>query len=128
MLTSIHLLVYSDDPPATRAFFREVLGWPFVEHPESAPGWLILQTGPSELGVHPTSYTWEGEERSHARHHSISLMCDDVRATRAELEAKDATFADEIQDLGFGHGTMLEVPGADPILLYEPTHPTAYDL
>ena len=24
--------------------------------------------------------------------------------------------------------TMLELPGADPILLYEPTHPTAHDL
>jgi catechol 2,3-dioxygenase-like lactoylglutathione lyase family enzyme len=127
VIVAAHLLIYSDDAAATRAFFRDVLGWPYVEQPD-VPGWLIFKTGPSEIGVHPTSYTWEGEEHSHPRQHSISLMCDDVQATRADLETKGATFSDEIQDLGFGLGTMLDVPGADPILLYEPRHPTAYDL
>lgn len=126
MIVAAHLLVYSDDPAATRAFLRDVLGWPYVEQPD-VPGWLIFKTGPSELGVHPTSYTWEGEEHSHPRQHSISLMCDDVHGTRAELEGKGATFSDEIEEVGFGLATMLEVPGADPILLYEPTHPIAYD-
>ena len=60
MITSIHTLIYSDDPPATRAFLRDVLGWPYVEHAESGSGWLIFRCGPSELGVHPTSGTWEG--------------------------------------------------------------------
>ena len=55
MITSLHALIYSDDPEATRAFLRDVLGWPYVEHAESEPGWLIFKTGPSELGVHPTS-------------------------------------------------------------------------
>ena len=41
MIRAIHTLVYSDDAEATRAFFRDVLGCPYVEHPESAPGWLI---------------------------------------------------------------------------------------
>jgi catechol 2,3-dioxygenase-like lactoylglutathione lyase family enzyme len=127
VIVAAHLLIYSDDAAATRAFFRDVLGWPYVEQPD-VPGWLIFKTGPSEIGVHPTSYTWEGEEHSHPRQHSISLMCDDVQATRADLETKGATFSDEIQDLGFGLGTTLDVPGADPILLYEPRHPTAYDL
>jgi hypothetical protein len=58
----------------------------------------------------------------------MSLMCDDVRATRAELEGKGATFSSEIEDMGFGLGTMLEVPGAGGILLYEPRHPEAYGL
>ncbi|MGB7493597.1 MAG: hypothetical protein WBW05_04275 [Candidatus Acidiferrum sp.] len=31
MITSIHTLIYSDDAPATRAFLRDVLGWPYVE-------------------------------------------------------------------------------------------------
>ena len=128
VLTAVHGLVYSDDADATRAFMRDVLGWPHVGDDASGAGWLIFKTGPSELGVHPTSGTWEGGEYSHPRHHSISLVCDDVAATRAELQGKGATFADEIQDLGFGLGTMLELPGADPILLYEPTHPTAHDL
>ena len=62
MITAIHTLVYSDDPDATRAFLRDVLGWPYVEHPESSPGWLIFKTGPSELGVHPTWGTHEGQD------------------------------------------------------------------
>ncbi len=30
MITAVHTLIYSDDPAATRAFFRDVLTWPFV--------------------------------------------------------------------------------------------------
>jgi predicted enzyme related to lactoylglutathione lyase len=125
MINAIHTLVYSDDPEATRAFCRDVLGWPFVEEPDVA-GWLIFRTGPSELGVHPTSYTWEGEEHSHPRQHWISLMCDDIEATVAELEQKGASFTGPIEDLGFGRGTSVEIPGADPMLVYEPSHPIAH--
>ena len=125
MITSVHTLIYSDDAEATRAFLRDVLEWPYVE---SDGGWLIFKTGPSELGIHPTSGTHEGEEWSHPRHHSVSLMCDDVEATVIELEAKGAEFSGAIQDLGFGLGITLELPGAGGMLLYQPKHPTAYDL
>ena len=70
--------------------------------------------------MHPTRTEWQGQVRESPRHHEISLMCDDVEATRAELEAKGATFSSPIVDRGFGLTTMLDVPGADPILLYEP--------
>ena len=56
MIAAIHLLIYSDDAEATRAFLRDVLGWPYVEEPDSG-GWLIFKSGPSELGVHPTRQT-----------------------------------------------------------------------
>ncbi len=128
VITAVHTLIYSDDPPATRAFLRDVLGWPYLEHPGSAPGWLIFKTGPSELGVHPTSYTYEGKEHSHPRHHSLSLMCDDIDATIAELTAKGAVFSGPVEDLDFGLGTNLDLPGAGEILLYEPRHPEAHSL
>jgi len=128
MITAVHLLIYSDDPDATRSFLRDVLGRPYVEHAESAPGWLIFQTGPSELGVHPTNETYEGETYSHPRHHSISLMCDDLEATKAELEGKGAEFTGTIEDMGFGLALMLKVPGADDVMLYEPRHPPAHSL
>ena len=128
MITSIHTLIYSDDPQATRAFLRDVLGWPFVEHPESEPGWLIFGTGPSEMGVHPTHSVWDGQEYNSPRHHEISLMCDDIAATRSELESKGATFSSPITDEGYGLTTLLDLPGADPIMLYQPQHPTAYGL
>ena len=128
MITSVHTLIYSDDAPATRAFLRDVLGWPHVEDTGSEAGWLIFGTGPSEMGVHPTHSVWEGKEYSSPRQHQISFMCDDVEGTRAELEAKGATFSTPITDEGYGLATMMDVPGADPIQLYQPRHATAYDL
>jgi catechol 2,3-dioxygenase-like lactoylglutathione lyase family enzyme len=127
MITAIHLLIYSDDAPATRAFLRDVLGFPFVEDAGAEPGWLIFGTGPSEVGVHPTHAEWEGRSYESPRHHAIALMCDDVEATRAELAEKGATFSAPVTDEGYGLVTMLDVPGADPIQLYQPRHTTAYD-
>jgi catechol 2,3-dioxygenase-like lactoylglutathione lyase family enzyme len=128
VITAMHALIYSDDAPATRAFLRDVLGWPNVEHPESEAGWLIFRSGPSEIGVHPTHTVWEGAEYSAPRHHELSLMCDDLEATRAELEAKGALFTTPIRDEGYGLTTLVDVPGTDPIMLYQPKHPIAYDL
>ncbi len=128
MITAIHALIYSDDPPATRAFLREVLGWPFVQDPASEPDWPIFRSGPSEIGVHPTAGTWDGASLSHPKHHEVSLMCDDIEATRVQLEVRGAEFRSGTEDMGFGLGAMLKVPGADDILLYEPRHPQAHGL
>ncbi len=79
------------------------------------------------MGVHPTSS--DGEDWTDGRRpHQISLMCDDIVTTRTELHAKGATFSTDIVDEGFGLTTMMDVPGADPIMLYEPRHPLAYQL
>ena len=128
MITAVHSLIYSDDPPATRAFLRDVLQWPYVEDEGSGDGWLIFGTGPGEMGVHPTRSEHEGKVYESHRHHEVSLMCDDIEATRAELAARGATFASDVVDRGFGLTCMVEVPGADPVMLYEPRHTTAYDL
>jgi predicted enzyme related to lactoylglutathione lyase len=127
VITAVHLLIYSDDPVATRSFFRDVLGWPYVEE-EAAPGWLIFKSGPSELGVHPTGQTHRGVTYEHPRHHSISLMCDDIEATQADLAHKGAEFNGTIQEMDFGLTLMLKVPGADDIMVYEPRHPEAHSL
>jgi catechol 2,3-dioxygenase-like lactoylglutathione lyase family enzyme len=123
----VHLLIYSDDPEATRSFLRDVLGWSYVEEP-NAPGWLIFKTGSSELGVHPTHSLYEGVTYDYPRHHSISLMCDDLAQTMAELESKGAVFSGPVEEQDYGITVMLKVPGADDLMLYEPRHPTAYDL
>jgi predicted enzyme related to lactoylglutathione lyase len=123
MITAVHTLVYADDPEAARAFFRDVLGWP---HIDAHGGWLIFRTGPSELGVHPTSDA--GEHATIGQHHEITLMCDDIAATVAELEAKGAEFTRGIRDDGFGLTTALRIPGAGEMLLYQPRHPPAYNI
>src|SRR6478735_6963135 len=126
MITAVHTLIYSDDAEATRAFLRDVLGFPFVD--DAGSGWLIFGTGPSEAGVHPTHTEWEGKTYDSPRKHVISFMCADIEKTRAELEAKGATFSDEIADQGYGLVTTMNVPGADPIQIYEPRHQIAYKL
>ena len=126
MLTGVHTLIYSDDAPATRAFLRDVLGFPFVEDEHAPPGWLIFGTGPSEMGVHPTRSEHNGQTFEAPRHHQIALVCDDITDTRRELEGRGATFTTEIEDHGFGLVMLVEVPGADPIQVYEPRHTTAF--
>jgi catechol 2,3-dioxygenase-like lactoylglutathione lyase family enzyme len=117
MITGVHTLVYADDAEAARAFFRDVLGW---AHVDAHAGWLIFRSGPSELGVHPAD--------GGAPHHEISLMCDDIEAAVADLGAKGARFEGDIEDRGFGRTIALQIPGAGEMLLYEPRHPTAFDL
>lgn len=127
MLTAVHTLIYSDDPAATRTFLKDVLRWPFVNTDgagEDPADWLIFRTGPSELGVHPTS----GQENggwSTERHHEIALMCDDIVATVAELTARGAEFTGEPVDMGFGIGCTVKVPGSLDILIYQPGHSVA---
>jgi len=125
VITAVHTLVYADDAEAARTFFRDVLGWPNVD---GGGGWLIFKTGPSELGVHPTSDEHGGETWLTNPHHEISLMCDDIEQTVAELKAKGAEFTRDIRDDGFGLTTTLKIPGAGEMLLYQPKHPPAHDL
>ncbi len=128
MIRALHTLIYSDDPEATRAFLRDVLGWPSVADPDTVPPWPIFRTGPAEMGIHPAAGSYEGEPYRHPLGHSVSLMCDDIAATRAELESRGATFTGETTDMGFGLAAEMMLPGAGTILVYEPRHPTAFDL
>jgi catechol 2,3-dioxygenase-like lactoylglutathione lyase family enzyme len=121
-------MIYSDDAAATRAFFRDVLGWNYFEHGESGQGWLIFNSGPSEMGVHPTSGEQNGQSFSSPRHHSISFMCDDINLTMAELSARGATFNGDVNDYGFGLCVMMAVPGADDVMLYQPLYEPAFTL
>lgn len=118
VITGVHALVYADDPEAARAFFRDVLDWPYVD---AHGGWLIFGTGPSELGVHPT----REEGWATGQHHEISLLCEDIDAAVADLTARGATFTRGVDEQGWGRTTMLAVPGAGEIMLYQPKHPLA---
>ena len=107
------MLFYTPEPEALRATLRYVFGW---EHVDNGDGWLIFALPPSELGVHPS-----GGETTH----QICLMCDDVVATKNELEAKGIEFRGEPEDMGFGIGLTMLLPGGVEVLLYEPRHATA---
>jgi catechol 2,3-dioxygenase-like lactoylglutathione lyase family enzyme len=112
-ITGVHALIYTSEPEAVREVFRDVFGW---EHVDAGDGWLIFALPPAELGIHPAEYSVRRD---------VSVMCDDIRATMAELEAKGIQFAGEPEDEGFGIGVTMLLPGGTEVLLYEPRHPTA---
>lgn len=122
MITALHAMVYADDAEAARDFFRDVLGFPYVD---AGGDWLIFDAGPSELGAHPTSGEHEGERWSTPQHHEISLMCDDLEATVRDLKDKGAEFTREVRNDGFGLTTSLKVPGAGELTLYQPRYTPA---
>jgi catechol 2,3-dioxygenase-like lactoylglutathione lyase family enzyme len=124
MITGFHTIIFSDDAESTREFFRDVLGWPAVD---AGGGWLIFKTPPTEMGVHPT--VSEGGERwATIPHAQLSVMCDDLPATIAELRGKGVEVAEDIRNEGFGLVTEIEVPGAGTMMLYQPLHPVAYEI
>ena len=49
-ITGAHILLYSDNPEADRAFFRDVLGFPAVD---AGGGWLIFALPPAKPGFIP---------------------------------------------------------------------------
>jgi len=119
MINGFHTLIYSADPAADRAFLRDVLGFPYVEDLDSAPGWLIFKLPPAEVGVHPTDGPPTAE---------LHFMCDDIDATIAELAAKGAQITGPVVDARYGRVTAIRLPGGGTIGLYQPRHPIAYDL
>jgi len=119
MITAVHTLVYAEDPDAARAFFRDVLELPGTD---TGGGWLIFNSGPSELGVHPSSWEYEGQTGTTNQQFDVSLMCDDLERTMAELTAKGAEFTSDIRDEGWGVTARLKVPGAGEMTLYQPKY------
>jgi catechol 2,3-dioxygenase-like lactoylglutathione lyase family enzyme len=126
VIVASHMLIYSDDADATRAFFRDVLGFANVDAGTGDNNWLIFHTGPSELGVHPTGPLHDGSTTP--LHHAISFIVDDLDSTMADLQAKGAEFSSGPDDHGYGIVAMVKVPGADDVQLYQPRHETAYGI
>jgi catechol 2,3-dioxygenase-like lactoylglutathione lyase family enzyme len=110
-----HVIVFSKDASADRAFFREVLGFPSVD---AGHGWLIFALPPAEAAVHPD----EANQR-----HELYFMCDDLKAEIAALEKKGVRCS-QVQEARWGSITKFQLPGGSEVGLYHPKHPTALDL
>ena len=118
MIAGVHALLYAHDAEAARAFLRDVLG---LEALDGGDGWLYFALPPAELACHPGAGLIAGREEGRAE---LFLMCEDVEATRRELEAKGVEFTEPIEDEGYGLMTRLRVPGFGELGLYEPRHPS----
>lgn len=107
MINGVHAIIYSRDPEADRAFFRDRLGLPNVD---AGDGWLIFGLPPSELAVHPAD---EGGR------HELYLMCDDIKRFVAQLSDVET---DELQDAGWGLFSGITLPGGGHLGIYQPRH------
>ncbi|MEP7375179.1 MAG: extradiol dioxygenase [Chitinophagaceae bacterium] len=109
MITGTHLIIYSKDEEADKAFFRDILKFPNVD---VVHGWLIFGLPPSELAIHPSA---ENDR------HEIYLMCDDIKTFSRQL-SKQKIKCSEIQNKGWGQLVQLTLPGGGKLGVYQPRH------
>jgi catechol 2,3-dioxygenase-like lactoylglutathione lyase family enzyme len=115
MIFGAHIVMYSKDVDADRAFLRDTLGFASVD---AGHGWLIFALPPAEAAVHPS------EENAR---HELYLMCDDLQAEIAAL-AEMGVQNLQIQEARWGSITKIRLPGGSEIGLYQPKHPIALSL
>jgi catechol 2,3-dioxygenase-like lactoylglutathione lyase family enzyme len=113
VISGSHVVVYTRDAVADRAFFRDVLRMPAVD---AGGGWLIFALPPGEVAFHPADKNDT---------HQLYLMCDDLSATIKELEGQGIG-CDEPSEEGWGITTHIHLPGGGHLGLYQPKHPTAF--
>jgi catechol 2,3-dioxygenase-like lactoylglutathione lyase family enzyme len=115
MISGTHVVVYSKNAEADRAFFRDVLSFKSVD---AGDGWLIFALPPGEAAFHPS-------DESDA--HELYFMCDDLKAEMAAL-AKKGIECPNVRELRWGSITKMPLPGGGEIGLYQPKHSTALAL
>ncbi|MFZ0806172.1 MAG: VOC family protein, partial [Candidatus Sulfotelmatobacter sp.] len=86
MIIGTHFLLYSRDAEADRIFFRDVLGFRYVD---AGHGWMIFAMSPAEAGIHPV----ESDASQHGAGQPLMgavlyLMCDDLPEFVTSLKTK----------------------------------------
>lgn len=108
MINGGHVILYTTDAEADRAFLRDVLDFPHVDVGE---GWLIFALPPSEVAVHPA--TQNSQE--------FYLMCDDIEGLVTNLRSLGMECS-AIADRGWGLLSELRLPSGARLGVYEPRH------
>ena len=115
MISGAHVVVYSKNAEADRAFFRDVLGFKSVD---AGHGWLIFALPPGEAAFHPSDKNGP---------HELYFLCDSLNAEMACLSKKGVTCS-AVQEERWGSITKMRLPGGGELGLYQPKHPTALGL
>ncbi|MFD4140125.1 VOC family protein [Streptomyces sp. NPDC058572] len=116
MFSGAHVILYTTDADADRAFIKDVLGFP---HVDAGGGWLIFRLPPAEVAVHPTT----GDTK-----HEFYLMCDDLEGTLSRLAEQNVEISRPPSDQGWGVLASVRMPSGAELPLYEPRHATAHGL
>jgi catechol 2,3-dioxygenase-like lactoylglutathione lyase family enzyme len=109
MISGAHVVIYSKDAEADRSFFRDVLGFKFVE---AGHGWLIFALPPAEAAFHPSDEN---------NVHELYFMCDDLKTEMASLAKKNVQCSD-VQETPWGSIAKMPLPGGGKVHLYQPKH------
>ena len=110
MINGGHVIIYSKDAEADRAFIRDVLKFSYVDVHK---GWLIFKLPPSEIAVHPSD---ENDL------HEFYLMTDDLDVEMRALK-KTGAHCEDVSQQSWGRSTRIRLPGGGTLGLYEPRHP-----
>jgi hypothetical protein len=109
MINGAHVIVYSKDAGADKAFFKNVLKFGNVD---VGHGWLIFKLPDAECAVHPSD---ENDL------HEFYLMTDDLDAEIVRLRKSGVACAEPTMQ-GWGRMTRIKLPGGGEIGLYQPRH------
>ena len=109
MFNGSHIVIYTQDADADRAFLRDVLGLHYVD---AGDGWLIFGLPAAEVAFHP-----HGSSTAH----EFYLMCDDLTETRQKLLDAGVSCS-EPNDEGWGILSSMTLPGGGQIGFYQPRH------
>jgi catechol 2,3-dioxygenase-like lactoylglutathione lyase family enzyme len=112
MIFGAHVILYSRDAEADRAFLNDVFGFHSVD---AGHGWLIFALPPAEVAVHPT----EGDGS-----HELYFMTEDLRAEILALANKSVRCS-EIEEARWGSVAHISLPGGGTVGLYQPRHDLA---
>lgn len=110
MINGAHIVLYSKDAEADRAFFRDVLQLPSVD---AGHGWLIFGLPPGEAAFH------DAEQNDK---HELYFMCDDIVATLRDLEKKNVAVS-AVNEQRWGSLATFTLPGGGRVGIYQPKHP-----
>jgi len=80
MLTGAHVVVYSKDADADRRFFKDILGFQFVD---AGHGWLIFALPAAEVAFHP---------RDKNNQHEMYFVCDNLKTQMDALKNQGRAF------------------------------------
>jgi catechol 2,3-dioxygenase-like lactoylglutathione lyase family enzyme len=109
VINGAHIVIYSKDADADRAFFRDVLKFSSVD---AGHGWLIFALPPLEAAFHD----FESNDK-----HELYFMCDDIAESLKELKAKSVKVSD-VKEERWGKVATFTLPGGGKIGIYEPKH------
>ena len=108
MISGAHVMIFTQDEAADRAFLRDVLEIPCID---SGGGWLIFRLPPAEMGVHSGDNGF----------HQIYFICDDADEFVRRM-AEKAVETSPITQESWGRSTGVKLPGGGTLGVYQAQH------